>query len=222
MKQSRLRLVERGNRFEGLAPEDITEPEAESLVDLALQVLAARNRKGQAIGSPTETRAYLRLRLAERPSEVFACLYLDTRHRVIALEELFQGTIDGASVHPREVVRRALECRAGAVILTHNHPSGVAEPSQADLRITQRLRDALSLVDVRVLDHVIVAAEGASRSRSWGCSEAVTASRSRRPRLRRRCHAPPAQPEGPSQGASETPTERPGPSDRSLSPSASA
>jgi DNA repair protein RadC len=161
MKQSRLRLVERGNRFEGLAPEDITEPEAESLVDLALQVLAARNRKGQAIGSPTETRAYLRLRLAERPSEVFACLYLDTRHRVIALEELFQGTIDGASVHPREVVRRALECRAGAVILTHNHPSGVAEPSQADLRITQRLGDALSLVDVRVLDHVIVAAEGA-------------------------------------------------------------
>jgi DNA repair protein RadC len=78
---------------------------------------------------------------------------------VIALEELFQGTIDGASVHPREVVRRGLECGAGAVILAHNHPSGVAEPSQADLRITQRLADALKLVDIRVLDHVIVATE---------------------------------------------------------------
>jgi DNA repair protein RadC len=160
MKQSRLRLVERGNRFDGLAPEDLSEPEAESLVDLALQVLESRNRRGQALGSPTETQAYLRLRLAERPNEVFACLYLDTRHRVLALEELFQGTIDGASVHPREVVRRALECRAGAVILAHNHPSGVAEPSQADLRITERLKNALTLVDVRVLDHVIVATEG--------------------------------------------------------------
>ena len=91
---------------------------------------------------------------------MFVCLFLDNKHRVIALEELFQGTIDGASVHPREVVRRGLECGAGAVILTHNHPSGVAEPSQADLRITQRLADALKLVDIRVLDHVIVATEG--------------------------------------------------------------
>jgi DNA repair protein RadC len=130
-------------------------------VDLALQVLEARNRKGQVLGSPTETQAYLRLRLAERPNEVFACLYLDNRHRVLALEELFQGTIDGASVHPREVVRRALEYRAGAVIVAHCHPSGVAEPSQADLRVTERLKSALSLVDVRVLDHVIVATEGA-------------------------------------------------------------
>ena len=160
MKQSRLRPVERGNRFEGLAPDDISEPEAESLMDLALRVLAARHSKGQTLGSPTETQTYLRLRLAERPNEVFACLYLDTRHRVIALEELFQGTIDGASVHPREVVRRALECRAGAVIVAHCHPSGVAEPSQADLRLTERLKRALALVDVRVLDHVIVATEG--------------------------------------------------------------
>ena len=161
MKQSRLRLVERGNRFEGLTPDNISDSEAESLVDLALQVLAARNRRGQALGSPTETQAYLRLQLAERPNEIFACLYLDNRHRVLALEELFQGTIDGASVHPREVVRRALEYRAGAVIVAHCHPSGVAEPSQADLRVTERLKSALSLVDVRVLDHVIVATEGA-------------------------------------------------------------
>jgi len=160
MKQRSLRLVETDNRFAGLEPEELNESEAESLMDLVLRVLAARHKKGQALENPEQTQAYLRLHLAERPSEVFACLYLDTRHRVIALEELFQGTIDGASVHPREVVRRGLECGAGAVILAHNHPSGVAEPSQADLRITQRLADALKLVDIRVLDHVIVATEG--------------------------------------------------------------
>ena len=88
--------------------------------------------------------------------EVFAALFLDTRHRVICFEELFSGTIDGASVHPREVVRRALAHNAAAVILSHNHPSGVAEPSDADRRVTERLRDALSLVDVRVLDHIVV------------------------------------------------------------------
>ena len=83
-------------------------------------------------------------------------LFLDSRHRVLAFEELFRGTIDGASVHPREVVRRALQHNAAAVIFSHNHPSGVAEPSQADQRITLRLREALGLVDVRVLDHLIV------------------------------------------------------------------
>jgi DNA repair protein RadC len=87
---------------------------------------------------------------------VFCCLYLDNRHRLTGFDELFRGTIDGASVHPREVVREALEHRAAAVILAHNHPSGVAEPSQADELITQRLRDALALVDIRLLDHVIV------------------------------------------------------------------
>ena len=159
MKQRSLRLVETENRFAGLEPDELTESEAESLADPALRVLAAKHKKGQAIENPEQTQAYLRLHLAERPSEVFACLYLDTRHRVIALEELFQGTIDGASVHPREVVRRGLECGSGAVILAHNHPSGVAEPSQADLRITQQLKNALALVDIRVLDHVIVATE---------------------------------------------------------------
>jgi DNA repair protein RadC len=160
MKQRSLRLVESENRFAGLKPEELTKAEANSVTDLALRVLAARHKKGQALENPEQIQAYLRLHLAERPNEVFVCLYLDTRHRVIALEELFQGTIDGASVHPREVVRRGLECGAGAVILAHNHPSGVAEPSQADLRITQRLADALKLVDIRVLDHVVVAAEG--------------------------------------------------------------
>jgi DNA repair protein RadC len=94
--------------------------------------------------------------LRDYPYEVFACLFLDTRHRVISYEELFQGTIDGASVHPREVLRRALQHNAAAVILAHNHPSGVAEPSDADRRITTRLKDALALVDIRVLDHIVI------------------------------------------------------------------
>jgi DNA repair protein RadC len=113
---------------------------------------------GPALTSPATCRAYLQARLASHPNEVFACLFLDSRHRVIACEELFHGTINGASVHPREVVRRALAHNAAALILAHNHPSGVAEPSRADIQLTARLRDALALVDVRVLDHLVVAA----------------------------------------------------------------
>jgi DNA repair protein RadC len=96
-------------------------------------------------------------RLAQHPYEVFTLIYLDKRHRVIACQDLFRGTIDGASVYPREVVKEALKHNAAAVILAHNHPSGVAEPSQADEMITQRVKEALALVDIRVLDHVIVA-----------------------------------------------------------------
>src|SRR5690606_16646651 len=102
------------------------------------------------------TRDYLRARLGGYQSEVFACLYLDNQHRVLAMEELFQGTIDGAAVYPREVVKRCLHNNAAAVIFAHNHPSGVAEPSQADVSITNRLRTALNTIDVRVLDHVVV------------------------------------------------------------------
>ncbi len=160
MKQPRLRLVERENRFAGIKPDDLTASEAESLTDLALRVLAAKHEKGRTLENPEQTQAYLRLHLAERPNEVFVCLFLDSKHRLIAMEELFQGTIDGASVHPREVVRRAIQVNAAALIVAHNHPSGVAEPSQADVRITHRLRDALSLLDIRVLDHVVVATEG--------------------------------------------------------------
>ena len=159
MKQRRLRLVESENRFAGLKPDDLTEAEAESLTDLALRVLAARHRKGQAIESPAQSRAYLRLWLAERKNEVFGCIFLDNKHRVLGVEELFQGTIDGASVHPRVVVQRALEMNSASTLFFHNHPSGVCEPSQADLRITERLKQALALVDVRVLDHLIVAVE---------------------------------------------------------------
>ncbi|MCP4995792.1 MAG: JAB domain-containing protein [Gammaproteobacteria bacterium] len=112
--------------------------------------------RGDSFCSPEETRNYLRIRLGNHPNEVFACLFLDTRHRLIAYNELFQGTIDGASVHPREVVRKAIKHNAAAVILAHNHPSGIAEPSHADEQITHRLQQALALIDVRVLDHIIV------------------------------------------------------------------
>ncbi len=105
---------------------------------------------------PAQTTEYLRARLRDYEYEVFACLMLDNRNRVIAFREMFRGTIDGASVYPREVVKQALADNAAAVIMVHNHPSGVCEPSQADIRITERLKKALALVDIRVLDHVIV------------------------------------------------------------------
>ena len=95
-------------------------------------------------------------RLRDLPHELFCCIYLDNRHRILSFEELFRGTIDGTSVYPREVVKQALSVNAAAVILAHNHPSGVAEPSQADERITRRLKAALELVDIRLLDHLIV------------------------------------------------------------------
>jgi len=113
-------------------------------------------RARPVLDAPRHTAEFLVAQLRDRPYEVFCCLHLDSRHRLIALDELFRGTIDGASVHPREVVRQALARNAAAVILAHNHPSGVAEASQADELITRRLRDALALMDIRVLDHVIV------------------------------------------------------------------
>jgi len=109
-----------------------------------------------SLSSPQDTRHYLTACLRDYDHEVFACLFLDSRHRVIQFEELFRGTIDGAVVHPRQVVKRALYHNAAALILAHNHPSGVAEPSQADQQLTRRLRDALALVDVRILDHFVV------------------------------------------------------------------
>ncbi len=127
-----------------------------AILELSRRHLMATLRRGNALTSPDATRQYLSAQLREREREVFACLFLDNRHRVLAYEELFFGTVDGASVHPREVVKRALALNAAALILAHNHPSGVAEPSRADEQITLRLREALALVDVRVLDHMIV------------------------------------------------------------------
>ncbi len=129
----------------------------QSALELARRHYAAALRAAPGLASPADTRRFLTAQLRDRPYEVFCCLHLDNRHRLIAFEELFRGTIDGASVHPREVARQALSHNAAAVILAHNHPSGVPEPSRADELITQRLRDALALLDIRVLDHLIVA-----------------------------------------------------------------
>jgi DNA repair protein RadC len=128
----------------------------QAALELARRHYRETLKTGPALDSPDSARSFLLAQLRDRPYEVFCCMHLNSRHQLIAFEELFRGTIDGASVHPREVVKAALARNAAAVILAHNHPSGVAEPSHADELITQRLRDALALVDVRVLDHVIV------------------------------------------------------------------
>lgn len=125
-------------------------------LELARRHLAEELERGPALANPIDSAGYFKARLRDHPYEVFAALFLDSRLRPIAFEELFRGSIDGASVHPREVVRRALAHNAAALILGHNHPSGVAEPSQADRLITRRLQEALALIEVRVLDHLIV------------------------------------------------------------------
>ena len=131
--------------------------DGDALVREAISYLESQLRKpGEALTSPETTRTYLRTRLLNRRYEHFAAIFLDTRHRVIVYRELFHGTIDAAHVHPRVVVKQALDDHAAAAIIAHNHPSGVAEPSQADLAITRRLRDALGLLDIRLLDHFIV------------------------------------------------------------------
>ena len=127
-------------------------------LELGRRYLACDLRQPEALANPAACADYLRARIGAYPYEVFACVFLDNRHRILAFEELFRGTIDGASVHPREVVRRCLAHNAAAVILAHNHPSGVAEPSQADRAITAELKRALETIQVRVLDHFIIGA----------------------------------------------------------------
>lgn len=122
----------------------------------ARSVLNRRFRRGTTIGSPKDTSEFLQMRFAGYEHETFAILWLDNRHRVIEFDEIFRGTIDNTTVYPREVVKTALHRNAAACILAHNHPSGVAEPSQADELITRRLKDALDLIDVRLLDHIVV------------------------------------------------------------------
>lgn len=128
----------------------------QAVVEMSRRYLEEKLKHGEALTDVTAVRNYLTHRLRGYPYEVFACLFLDNKHRVIKYEELFRGTIDSASVHPREVVRHAIQHNAAAIIFAHNHPSGVAEPSQADHRITDRLKEALSLIDVRVLDHFVI------------------------------------------------------------------
>jgi len=127
-----------------------------ALPELARRYFEESLPVGTAIRSPADTQAFLHAKIRHLGHEMFCCLYLDNRHRILRFDQLFRGTIDGTSVYPREVVKEALSINAAAVILAHNHPSGVAEPSQADERITRRLKSALELVDIRLLDHLII------------------------------------------------------------------
>ena len=128
----------------------------QAALEIARRFFAETVSRGTCLTSPDQARELLVARLRDRPNEVFAVLFLDNRHRMLHYGELFRGTINAAAVHPREVVREALERGAASVILAHNHPSGVAEPSAADRAITRQLREALQLVDIRVLDHIVV------------------------------------------------------------------
>lgn len=139
-----------------------------SLPEIARRYFEASLPVGEAIRSPADTESFLLARMQHLGHELFCCLYLDNRHRVLQFNEMFRGTIDGTSVYPREVVKEALAINAAAVILAHNHPSGVAEPSQADERITRRLKSALELVDIRLLDHLIVGDGGTTSLASRG------------------------------------------------------
>ena len=138
----------------GLGPARFAEVQA--AVEIARRQLAESLRAGPSLASPRATCDFLTAKLRDLEHEVFCCLYLDKRHRLIQFEEVFRGTIDGASVFPREIVKLALQRNCAAVIVAHNHPSGVAEPSQADELITHRVKDALALVDIRLLDHIII------------------------------------------------------------------
>lgn len=130
-----------------------------AVVEMSQRYLDEKMRHGSVLTNASAVEDYLKLQLRNYPYEVFCCVFLDNKHRVIEFEELFRGTIDSASVHPREVIRRVIHHNAAAVIFSHNHPSGVAEPSQADQRITETLKQALAFIDVRVLDHFIIGDE---------------------------------------------------------------
>lgn len=135
---------------------DVCYTRLQAALEIIRRTLMEPMKKKDMLASPERVRKYLTLKMRSYSYEVFACLFLDNQHRVIAFEELFRGTIDGASVHPREVVKRTLHHNAAAVILVHNHPSGFSEPSHADRHITEELKNALALIDVRILDHFVV------------------------------------------------------------------
>jgi len=153
-------------RIKGLGP--AKRAELVAVVEIARRALAQRLPVRDLLNDPQAVGDYLRLQIGHLPHEVFALLYLDSQHRLIAFEELFRGTLNQASVYPREVVLRALHHHAAAVVLAHNHPSGVAEPSSADRLLTRSLVDALALVDVRVLDHIVVTRQQATSMASLG------------------------------------------------------
>lgn len=139
---------------QGLGPAKFAQLQA--VMEMARRHMAETLRRGSAMESPRQVRLYLKALLRHEPHEVFGCLFLDNKHRVLIFEILFHGTINSAYVHPRQVVKRAMSHNAASVILCHNHPSGVTEPSQSDIDLTERLKKALALIDVQVLDHVII------------------------------------------------------------------
>jgi len=141
-------------KFSGLGEAKFAQLQA--VIELSHRHLKETMQRGEFLKNPQSTQNYLSARLRDLPYEVFACLFLDNQHRIIEFEILFQGTINGSSVHPREVVRKTLKHNAAALILAHNHPSGIAEPSSADRHITKQLSQSLALIDVRVLDHIVV------------------------------------------------------------------
>lgn len=139
------------------APTYKTESNDDAILEKAENILLARIKtSGDEMNNSDNVRKFLKLKLSTKEREIFCCLFLDTQHRLIAFKEMFAGTIDSAYVYPREVIKKALECNAAAIIFAHNHPSGVCEPSDADLKITRKLKDGLALVDIRVLDHIII------------------------------------------------------------------
>lgn len=145
----------------GLGPAKYAQLQA--VLEMGRRYLASTLEKGEAFTDIQQSSLFFKQQLRHHQQEVFACLFLDSQHQLIRFDELFYGTIDGASVYPREIVKQALKLNAAAVILGHNHPSGIAEPSHADISITQRIKEALALVDIRVLDHIIVG-DGETRS----------------------------------------------------------
>lgn len=145
------------NRFNDLTPSDLSEPEKNAVTELALAVQASRVKRGEALTSPDQARDFLRLKYGDRHNELFGAIFLDNKNRILAVDEMFYGTINGTTVHPRVVVQRAFELKVcAAVLLFHNHPSTQSDISQADEVMTQRLQQALSLIDIRVIDHIIV------------------------------------------------------------------
>ncbi|MGX9418654.1 RadC family protein [Vibrio sp. WJH972] len=154
LRQLFLAPIEEFCGFKGIGQTKYAQIQA--VLELGQRYLAETLERGSALTNPNETRLYLTAFLRDRPREAFLVLFLDNQHRVIEAEILFEGTIDSASVYPREVVKRALDHNAAAIILAHNHPSGISEPSQSDRRITDKICAAMQLVDIRVLDHFVV------------------------------------------------------------------
>jgi DNA repair protein RadC len=146
---------------ESSALADYARIQEDVVIRQAIRLLEKRlaKKRGAPLDSPTSARDYLRLKLAPEALEVFCVMFLDSRHRMIAFETLFRGTIDGTTIYPRAVIKRAIEHNCAAVIFAHNHPSGVADPSEADRAITRKLQSLLSALDIRVLDHMVVTAE---------------------------------------------------------------